>query len=90
MSFATLISYLSYGHLLGMAKTKASFLIPEETLDAARDAVAFLSGPPLHLTLAELADAALRAEILRLQQEHHGGQPFPPRKSKIKTGRPVR
>lgn len=73
-----------------MAKIKASFLISEETLEAARDAVSFLSGPPLHLTLAELADGALRAEIRRLQQEHNGGQTFPPRRGQIKTGRPVR
>ena len=73
-----------------MAKTKASFLIHEETLEAARDAVAFLSGPPLHLTLAELADKALRAEISRLQADHNRGKPFPARRGKVKTGRPVR
>jgi hypothetical protein len=69
-------------------KTKFTVIIPAETAAAARRTVAFLAGHPLYLTLGQLADNALRAEIARLEREHNGGQPFPD--GRAKAGRPVR
>lgn len=77
------------GEVGGMSKIKASFYIPAELLDQCRDAVAFLAGPPLHLTLAELAEGALREKLDRLQAEFNGGKPFPPHRGRVRAGRPV-
>lgn len=72
-----------------MPKRKASFLIPEELYQEARDAVAFLGGPPLYLTLAQLAEDALRDKITELKQTHNRGKSFPRFTGRVKTGRPV-
>lgn len=71
-----------------MAKTRATFLIPEEILQEARNAVAFLAGPPLHLTLAQLAEEALGEKLARLQKEFNQGRPFPEFKGRGR-GRPI-
>jgi hypothetical protein len=60
-----------------MPKRKASFLIPEELYQEARDAVAFLGGPPLYLTLAQLAEDALRDKLDELKKQHNKGKSFP-------------
>lgn len=70
-------------------KRRTSFMIPEEVYLAARDAVAYLGGPPLYLTLAQLAEEGLLLRLEQLQKEHHGGQPFPRFTGRVKTGRPV-
>ena len=72
-----------------MPKRKASFLIPEELYQEARDVVAFLGGPPLYLTLAQLAEDALRDKLADLKQQHNKGNPFPKFVDRVKTGRPV-
>lgn len=72
-----------------MAKRKASFLIPEDLYQEARDTVAFLGGPPLYLTLAQLAEDALRDKLDQLKREHNQGKPFPRFTGRVKTGRPV-
>lgn len=72
-----------------MPKRKASFLIPEELYQEARDAVAFLGGPPLYLTLAQLAEDALQAKLEELKKQHNRGKPFPKFTGRVKTGRPV-
>jgi hypothetical protein len=72
-----------------MSKINASFYIPAELLDQCRDAVAFLAGPPLHLTLAELAESALREKLDRLRSEFNGGKPFPPHRGRVRAGRPI-
>ena len=72
-----------------MPKRKASFLIPEELYQEARDAVAFLGGPPLYLTLAQLAEDSLRDKLDELKQKHNRGKPFPRFTGRVKTGRPV-
>lgn len=69
-------------------KKKASFLLPDALLSRARNAVVHLQGPPLFLSMAELAAQALEAEVARLEQAYNAGQPFPNR-GKVKTGRPV-
>jgi hypothetical protein len=72
-----------------MAKTRATFLIPEEVVKEARNAVAFLAGPPLHLTLGQLAEDALREKLADLQKEFNKGAPFPEFKGRSGRGRPV-
>jgi hypothetical protein len=72
-----------------VAKTKLTILVPEEIADEARDTVVALSGPPLRLTLAQLAENALRAEIARLRREHNKGKPFPSLRATLKGGRPI-
>jgi hypothetical protein len=70
-------------------KVRATFHLPGELLNLARDAVVALSGPPHRLTLATLAERAIRTEVERLQREHHGGKPFPKRADELKGGRPI-
>lgn len=60
-----------------MAKVRTTYLIPEEVAREARNAAAFLAGPPLHLTLGQLAEDALRAHLEQLQKEFNNGKPFP-------------
>ena len=57
-----------------MPKRKASFLIPEELYQEARDAVAFLGGPPHYLTLAQLAEDALRDKLDELKSSTTKGR----------------
>ena len=71
-------------------KVRATFHIPTDIFEAARDAVVFLSGPPHRLTLASFAETALRRELERLEKEHHQGKPFPPRQGELKGGRPIK
>jgi hypothetical protein len=70
-------------------KVRATFHLPEVLFEACRNAVVALSGPPVRLTLARLAEDALRRELERLKKEHHRGQPFPPREGELKGGRPI-
>jgi len=71
-------------------KVRATFHIPEDLLEAARDATVALSGPPHRLTLATLAESALRNEIERLRAEHHNGRAFPTREpGTLRGGRPI-
>jgi len=72
-----------------MPKRKASFLIPEELYQEARDVVAFLGGPPLYLTLAQLAEDALRDKLADLKQQPNQGKSFPKSVGRVKTSRPV-
>lgn len=66
-------------------KVRTTILLPPELIEAVRDAVVHLSGPPLFLTLTDLATGALRAELDRLAQQHNRGEPFPPRASSLRT-----
>ena len=61
------------------ARVRASFSLPPEVLDAVRDAAAHLSSGPGRMTLADLAEQALRAEVERLAAAHNRGRPFPHR-----------
>jgi len=51
--------------------------------------VVFLAGPPARLTLAGLAETALRRELERLKKTHNGGKAFPRREAELRGGRPV-
>jgi hypothetical protein len=73
----------------GGAKVRATFHLPQDLLDAARAAVVQLSGPPVRLTLAQLAQNAIRAEVQRLQHEHNEGRPFPKPEAALRGGRPI-
>lgn len=70
-------------------KVRATFHLPEDLLDEARDAVVQLSGPPYRLTLAEFAETAFRREVERLRQEANEGAAFPKRVGELRGGRQV-
>jgi hypothetical protein len=71
-------------------REKITFALPQDLVEACRDAADFLSGPPVRLTLAALVERALRREVDRLQREHRHGEAFPPRGGPLRTGRPLR
>ncbi|HEX8930594.1 MAG TPA: hypothetical protein VGA45_16880 [Actinomycetota bacterium] len=63
-------------------KARVSLRVEAELLEAVRDATAYLSQDQERVTLGELAEEALRAELHRLAAEHNSGRPFPPRPPK--------
>ena len=69
--------------------TRATFHLPTDLLDQARDAVVALSGPPVRLTLAGMVQTAIRTELERLEKAHNKGKPFPRRDYDLKGGRPI-
>lgn len=71
-------------------KVRATFHLPADIFEEARDAVVYLSGPPVRLTLAALAESAIRRELNRLRKLHNDGEPFPRRQEDLKGGRPIR
>ena len=68
-------------------RIKASIYVSEAVLEAARDAVDALSGPPERLTLSALIEQAVLDEIERLQDEFNKGKPFPNRERPLRSGR---
>lgn len=70
-------------------KVRATFHLTPELFESTRDAVVALSGPPFRLTLAELAETAIRRELERLQAEYNKGKPFPKREVPLRGGRPI-
>ena len=68
-------------------KARVSLRVSAELLEAARDASAYLSHEQERVTLGELAEEALRAELHRLAAEHNSGRPFPPRPNDRRGGR---
>lgn len=71
-------------------KVKATYVLPPELVEEARDAAVALAGPPVRLTLAALVEGALRRELDRLRVEHHHGKPFPRHGAPLVGGRPIR
>ena len=71
-------------------KVRVAFHLPVALADETRNCVYHLSGPPLRLTMAELAERAISAEIQRLQTEYNQSQAFPHRRENLKGGRPVK
>ena len=61
------------------ARSRVSFRLPADLVEAARDAVAHLAPTADPATLTALAERALRAELARLAATHNHGHPFPPR-----------
>ena len=73
-------------------KVRATFHLPEDLMNEARNTVVGLSGPPYRLTLAKLAENALRREIESLKSARDGrqrGKDFPQRDDEVRTGRPI-
>ncbi len=71
------------------AKVRATIYLPREVLDEARDAAVHLAGYPARLTLTQLAENALRAELRRLKALYNQGQDFPRRDQELRGGRPI-
>jgi hypothetical protein len=61
------------------ARSRLTLRLPDDLIEAARDAVAHLAGRPEETTLAALAERGIRAELGRLAAAHNRGRPFPPR-----------
>ena len=65
-------------------KIRATFHLPMELFDQARDAVYWTPG----LTLSSLCEDGLRSEIVNLERKR--GEAFPKRAGDLKAGRPVK
>jgi hypothetical protein len=61
-------------------RARLTLRLPDDLVEAARDAVARLAGTPAETTLTALAERALRAELDRLAATHNHGRPFPARR----------
>ena len=72
-----------------ISKVRATLYLSADVLDEARNAAVHLAGFPARLTLAKLADNALRAELQRLKAQYNHGQNFPPRDADLQGGRPI-
>jgi len=72
-----------------LPKVRATFYVPKDLLDEARNATVHLAGNPVRLTLTKLTESALRRELARLKQEHNDGEDFPPRDAELQGGRPI-
>ena len=70
-------------------KVKVPFNLPRELAEELRDAVFALSGPPHCLSLAALAEKALRAELARLRRAANEGHRFAARSGSLKPGRRI-
>ena len=71
------------------AKVRATLYLPADVLDEARNAAVHLAGYPARLTLTQLAENALRAELRRLKVLYNEGQDFPQRGEDLRGGRPI-
>lgn len=71
----------------GAPKKSYSFYVDPALLEEARDTMVFLSSDPAGpRTLSALIEEGLRREIVRLQDELHHAQPFPPRRVALRRG----
>lgn len=73
----------------GNPKVRATIYLPLKVLNEARDAAVHLAGYPARLTLTQLAENALRAELRRLKALYNDGQDFPRRDEELRGGRPI-
>jgi hypothetical protein len=76
-------------HSIRPVKVRATLYVSQDVLEQARDAAVHLAGNPARLTLAALAENALRAELQRLKDRYNGGMDFPRREQNLKGGRPI-
>ena len=65
-------------------KERLTVHLPVDLIERVKNAVYWTPG----LTLARLAEEALTAAVERLERER--GEPFPPRRSELKGGRPLK
>ena len=71
------------------SKVKVPFNLPADLAESIRDAVFALSGPPHCLSLASLAENALRTELARLEESANAGRRFLARQGRLRPGRRV-
>ena len=72
-----------------LPKVRATFYVPHDVLEEARNATVHLAGNPLRLTLTKLTESALRRELARLKELYNSGEDFPPRDEDLRGGRPI-
>ena len=70
-------------------KVRATFHLPVALVNECRNAVVWLAGPQERLTMARLAENALRGELDRLRKKYTKGKPFPERTEELRGGRPI-
>ena len=80
---------LKISHPCSPPKVRATFYVSPDVLEEARNTTVYLAGYPVRLTLTQLVENALRAELKRLRDQHHAGQQFPQRAGELKGGRPI-
>ena len=69
--------------------TPTTIRLDVDLLEALRDTVVALSGPPVRLTVVGLVSEAVARELARLRKAHNHGKPFPRREAPPRLGRPV-
>jgi hypothetical protein len=73
------------------AKMQATFNLPENLVDDMRAAALHFSGPPHWLSLASIAESAIRAELDRIVRELNKGKAIPRYKNRaLRPGRPMK
>lgn len=80
---------LHHGRKPATPRVRATLYLSSDVLDQARDAAVFLAGYPARLTLAALAENALREELQRLKELYNDGNDFPHRNEDLRGGRPI-
>jgi hypothetical protein len=70
-------------------KVRATFYLAADLMEELRNATVQLSGPPVFMNLAKLAENAFRNELARIKKEYHGVKDFPQRPQAVRTGRPI-
>ena len=71
-----------------LRRTRATFHIPIEVVEEARDAVMFLQQRGIVTSLADVVQRALERELEEMRRQHNGGATFPLRNGQLKGGRP--
>ena len=73
------------------SKKVLSTQVSPDLLEALRDCVVALSGPPERLTVSAFVENAIRRELQRLRRKENAGKPFRRRKAgvRVRSGRPV-
>ena len=71
----------------GSGRTRHSMFLRRDLLERARNAAASLAGAPAFLTLADIVERALEAELGKLERKHNGGKAFGKRPVPLRGGR---
>jgi hypothetical protein len=68
---------------------RATLYLPADLLEEARNAVVYLAGYPVRMTLTRLTEEAFREQLKQLKERYHDGQDFPGRDEDLRGGRPI-
>lgn len=68
------------------ANQRYSLTLPLSVLDAFKNAVIALSGPPLFLSVSDAGTQAIQQFTARLEKEYNEGKPFPKRVREPRPG----